>query len=458
MATVTRENIGVLHEKLTITVTPADYTTAYKKGLNKVALTANIPGFRKGKVPTSVVNKMYGEKIVGDEVMKVLDKEIGGYINGEKLDIIAQPMPISSTFNKIDINNFKDYEFVFEIGLRPELNINPKDIKITRYVIDIDDKMIDDQASRIQLQFGNMTEPETVSSDDDLLNILLTEADANGEVIEGGLEKSTSVNLKHFAEDFKKTLIGLKKDAVVTASLATAFSDQERGYVLDDLGLDKEDASNEGKIFKLEITKIGHQEKAVLDEEFFKKAYPDKDIKNESEFRDAVRAEIETYMVEQSRKQTHDQMYHYLLENTEVPLPKDYLIRLLEEGEEKGKPRTREEALQVYPAFENQMKWSFISQSLQKSEKVSVLPEDLRNAAKAQLYQYLGGQVQMFGDDTKFLDEYADRMVKDRKFVDEHYNGILVDKIFTSLENKVTATEESIDVQTFGSKLHHHHF
>ena len=458
MATVTRENIGLLHEKLTLTVTPADYTRAYNKALIKVSETANIHGFRKGKVPLSVVNKMYGEKLISEEIFKIVDKEISGFITKEKLDIITQPMPLSSTFNNIDVNNLKEYEFVFEIGLKPEINIDPKDIKVTRYVIEIPDKMIDDQAEKIQLQLGTMSEPETVSSDDDLLNILLTEADANGEIIDGGLERSTSVNLKHFDPEFKKTLLGLKKDAFVTATLAAAFSEQERGYVLEDLGLDKEDASNAEKTFKIEITKIGHQEKSALDEEFFKKAYPNKDIKNEAEFRDAVRAEIEIYFKEQSRKQTHDQMYHYLLDNLEVPLPKGYLLRLLEEGESKDKPRTKEEALEVYPDFANQIKWSYITQYFQKAENIGVYPEDLKLAAKNQLFQHLGGQMQMFGDDNKFVDDYAERMAKDKKFIDEHYNGILINKIFTGLESKVTATEEGIDVETFGSKVHHHHF
>ena len=458
MATVTRENIGLLHEKLTLTVTPADYTRAYNKALIKVSETANIHGFRKGKVPLSVVNKMYGEKIISEEIFKIVDKELGAFLTKEKLELIAQPMPLSSTFNNIDVNNLKDYEFVFEVGIKPEINIDPKDIKITRYAIEITDKMVDEQASKLQLQLGTMTEPETVSDDEDLLNILLTETDANGDIIDGGFERSTSVNLKHFNPEFKNTLIGLKKDATVTASLKTAFAEVERGYVIEDLGLDKEDSTNAERTFKIEITKIGHQEKAVLDEEFYKKAYPNKEIKTEAEFKDAIKAEIDVYLQEQSRKQTHDQMYHFLLDNLEVPLPKDFLLRLLEEGESKDKPRTKEEALEVYPAFANQIKWSYITQHFQKAESIGVYPEDLKAAAKDQLIQYLGGQMQMFGEDSKFVDEYVERMAKDKKFIDEHYTGILTNKIFTSLESKVTTTEEAIDIETFSTKLHHHHF
>ena len=100
-----------------------------------------------------------------------------------------------------------------------------------------------------------------------------------------------------------------------------------------------------------------------------------------------------------------------------------------------------------------------ITSHFQKEENISVLQEDLKQAAKKHLLQYLGGQVQMFGvDDAKFIDEYAERALNDKKFVNDNYYSILADKIFTALESKVTPTEESIDVESFSKKLHHHHY
>ena len=63
----------------------------------------------------------------------------------------------------------------------------------------------------------------------------------------------------------------------------------------------------------------------------------------------------------------------------------------------------------------------------------------------------------MFGDD-KFINDFAERMLKDKKFVDENYGKILADKLFASLEGKVSTTEEGIDLESFSSKLHHHHY
>ena len=456
MATVTRENIGLLHDKITVTVNPTEYTATYKKSLRKVAETANIPGFRKGKVPESVVAKMYGEKIIYDEVYKAADKGLKDFMAKETINLFYQPIPVSSNLDKIDVNNLKEYEFGFEIGLRPDITIHPEDIKVTRYVIDITIEMIDVEADKIQSQFGTMSDPETVATDEDLLNVVFAETDADGNLIDGGLEKSTSLNLKHFAPEFRKSLLGLKVDASVNVALDVAFEESERGPVLEELGLDKEDTANASKTFRITITKIGLLVKASLNEALFEQAFPGKEIKTEEAFREELKSEIANYFAEQSRKQMHDQIYHFLIDHTNIELPKDFLLKMLETTDEKH--RTKEEITELYPSFESQTKWSLISGHLQTTENVMVTQDDLRQVAKQQLFQYLGGQMQMFGNDTKFIDDYVERMIKDEKFASDQYYNILADKIFTSLEDKVTSTEEIIDVKSFGSKLHHHHY
>ncbi|HVX48662.1 MAG TPA: trigger factor family protein, partial [Chitinophagaceae bacterium] len=180
MATVTRENIAPLNDKLTVTVSKTDYLPAFEQSLKKYAKNANIPGFRKGMVPASLVKKMYGQGVFTDEILRTVEKELTGYIDAEKIDLFAQPLPLENDARALDMNNPGDYAFAFEIGLKPEINIDIAGIKVTRYKIEVTEDMINDEVNRLQIRYGKMTDPETVTCDDNVLNVQLTECDAEG--------------------------------------------------------------------------------------------------------------------------------------------------------------------------------------------------------------------------------------------------------------------------------------
>src|ERR1044072_4379483 len=124
MATVTRENIGNLNEKLTVNLAKEDYLPSFEKSLKSYAKNANIPGFRKGMVPSGLIKKMYGQSVFTDEILRTVEKELNKYVTDEKLDIFAQPLPFENDSRQLDMNNPGDYAFAFEIGLKPELDIN----------------------------------------------------------------------------------------------------------------------------------------------------------------------------------------------------------------------------------------------------------------------------------------------------------------------------------------------
>ena len=87
MATVTRENIGLLNDKLIVKIAKEDYINSFEQGLKKQAKNANIPGFRKGMVPAGLIKKMYGQSVFQDEVIKTVENEMNQYIAKEKLEI-----------------------------------------------------------------------------------------------------------------------------------------------------------------------------------------------------------------------------------------------------------------------------------------------------------------------------------------------------------------------------------
>ncbi|GGH76784.1 trigger factor [Filimonas zeae] len=452
MATITRENIALLTDKLTVTLAKDDYFPAFEQSLKKYAKTVNIPGFRKGMVPSGVVKKMYGQSIFTEEVLRSVEKELNSYMSKEQLDIFAQPLPLDSDARALDMNNLNDYVFAFEIGLKPDFNVNVNDIKVTRYKINVTDEMINEEVNRLQIRNGKMTDPETVTSEDHVVNVDFKEVDATGAVVEGGVTKSNSLLVKYFTEPVRAELQGKKKDDVITIQLSKAFETKEREWVLSDLGLSKDNAADADKYFQLTITKVGLIEKAELNEEFFNTVYPGRDIKTEADFRAAVKAEIENYYGQQSSNQVHDQIYHHLVDHTNMEFPAEFLKRWLQTGGEQ--PKTAEEAEAEYPNFTNQLKWTLVTNKLINENKISVDPSEIKEFAKEQIKGYMGGQD--FGD-APWMDEYTNRMLKDQKFVENTYFQLQTTKLFRLLETQVSAKEEAISAEAFAEKLHHHH-
>ena len=451
MASVKRENIGLLNDKLTVQLSKEDYYTGFEQNLKKYAKTANIPGFRKGMVPAGLVKKMYGQGVFSDEILRKVESELNAYMNKEKLEIFAQPLPLENDAAKLDMNSPVDYTFSFEIGLKPAFEIDPKNIHVTRYKIEVTDSMVQEEVERLQIRNGKMTEPETVTGDDNVLNVKFIESDSEGNEVEGGISKDNSLLVKYFEESFRKNLLAKKNDDTIVLQLSKAFEDKEREAILGDLGLTKEDGD---KYFKLLITKVGLVEKAELNEEFFMSVYPNSEIKTEADFRAAVKAEIEGHFDQQSRNQIFDQIYHHLLDHTQMDFPASFLKRWLQTGGEQAK--TAEEAEADYPTFVNQLKWTLVTGKIIDDNKIEVVPDDIRDFAKQQLFSYMGGQLGALGDNQQWVDDYANRMMQDKKFVEDSYHRISTDKMFTLLEGQVSAKEEGISAEDFAKKLHHH--
>ena len=188
-------------------------------------------------VPAGLVKKMYGQGVFSDEILRRVEAELNSYLNKEQLDIFAQPLPLDNDASKLDMNSPVDYSFSFEIGLKPAFELDPASISVTRYVINVTDEMVQEEVERLQIRNGNMTEPETVTGDDNVVNVTFIEADEAGNEKENGIRKDNSLLVKYFEESFRKNLIGKKKDDTLVLQINKAFEDKEQEAILGDLGL-----------------------------------------------------------------------------------------------------------------------------------------------------------------------------------------------------------------------------
>ena len=453
MATITKENIGLQHDKLIVSIDKSDYLPAFEKALKEHSKKANIPGFRKGMVPAGLIKKMYGSSVLTDEVLRTVDRELNTYLQNEKLEIFAQPLPLDFNLQNLDVNNPVDYSFSFEVGVKPEFELaDLSKGNFTRYKVEATEEMINAEIERLQNRSGNMKDVDAVEGDENVLNINFIEANADGNEVEGGITKDNSVLVKYFSESTRPGLIGKKVGDSFVIQLKEAFEEKEREWILSDLGLNKDNPADAEKYFKVVITKVGLVEKKELNEEFFKQLYPNLDITTIEEFKNQIKSEIEKYWDSQATNQVHDQVYHYLLDNTNIAFPENFLKKWMQSQGET--PKTEEQVETEFPSFTNQLKWTLIAEKLVNENDIQVNPDDIRNLAKQQLFGYMG--MSGMDEEQDWIKEYVDKMMKDRKFVEDAYHRIQTQRIFEWAEGKVNATEKKIAADEFTKIIEEH--
>ena len=453
MATVARENISLLNDKIIIKVSKEDYFPTFEKKLKEYSKTVNIPGFRKGMVPATMIKKMYGPSIFTDEILKTVEKELYTYLETEKPDIFAQPIALDADIRKLDHNNPSEYEFGFEIGLKPAFEIAPlTKSAATLHKVVASEEMVQEEVDRMLIKGGEMATLETVENEESVLNILFTEVNKDGVKADGGIEKENSVIVKLFKPAAQQLFIGKKVNETVVLQLSETFENDKLEAFLVDLGLDKNDETAATKYFQLTILSIGFAEKREMNEAFFKEVFPNEEVATEADFRTKLKNEIEQYWESQSRNQLHDQLYHYLLAETKMDFPDEFLKRWLQVG---GEPRkTKEEAEAEFPVFSNQLKWTLISDKIIKENNLDVSAEELKDSMKTEVMRYFGSM--NMGGDTSWLDSYVDRMMKDEKQVDAAYRRMVTDKLFAWAQAKVNPAEKQVTVAELAAMQHNH--
>ena len=91
---VTAQNHDEVSALLTVTVDRADYKDKVEKQLHHYAKNAQVPGFRKGKVPMGMVKRQYEAPVSFEEINKVVSEALNQYVTDNKLKLVGQPVPV----------------------------------------------------------------------------------------------------------------------------------------------------------------------------------------------------------------------------------------------------------------------------------------------------------------------------------------------------------------------------
>ena len=253
---VSLENIDKVTGLLTVKLEKADYQDKVEKSIKDIRKKAQIPGFRKGKVPAQVINKMYGKSILVEEVNKILSEQLYGYIKDNNISILGEPLP-SEKQKDIDFETMEDFEFCFDLALAPELKgrIDKRD-KLAYYNIEVSEEMIDNQVSMYTQRTGSY-EKVDVCQEKDMLKGAIAELDAEGQIKEDGIKVDDVVLMPAYIKDEKQKEIfkDAKVNDVLTFNPSVAY-DKNSAEVASLLKIEKEVAENLDSNFSYQITEI----------------------------------------------------------------------------------------------------------------------------------------------------------------------------------------------------------
>ena len=137
---VTKNQIDDLNLELVLNVAAEDYAPIKKKKLNERRKTAEFKGFRKGMVPMSLVERVYGPNALVDAVNEIISEQLDKFIRENSLNIVGEPIT-GKNQKEVDWEDGKDFEFVFDLALNPEVKVEvTKDDEVNEYNITVTEK------------------------------------------------------------------------------------------------------------------------------------------------------------------------------------------------------------------------------------------------------------------------------------------------------------------------------
>ncbi len=437
---VNLQKINAVEGKLTVDVVESDYKDQVAAELKKIRRDANIPGFRKGQVPMSIIEKRFKKQVTSDVINQVVYEAVVNYLRDHKVDILGEPLPVNVT--ELDLDNKTDYTFEYELGFSPEINIElNKDITLPYYRIEVTDQMVKKQDEALSGRYGTQESVETYSG----------RALIKGNIKELGKEEgyvsAEGVVVAPWTfknEEQAKKFEGAKVGDVIVYNPWTA-TDGNAAEIAAMLNVEKAQAEDLKGDFELTITEITGLKPAEHNEEFFKQCFG-ADCTTEEQYIENIKKSIASQLLPNSAALFERQTRKTLLEkygNFELPVEflKKWLVR-------RNNELTAENIDEEFAKSEPFMKWEILSGKIAHNLGVKVTEEDLKkfavHAAARQFAQY--GMANL---DEAILNNYADTLLKDeqnRRYIVEQVSNA---NLFEAIGNAVTIEDKTVSLDEF---------
>ena len=419
-----------------ISVNKADFQPGVDQKIKEYSKTANIKGFRQGKVPTGMIKKMYGKALIVDEINKLVSEKLNAYLREGETQFLGEPLPVE-TDQEFDWENQESFEFKYDIGFAEPFDVKvDKKVKLEKYFINVDDNVIDETIENLQRQFGETENPD-VTSDKDILYGTIKSKDEE-------INQEISIDLRDVEKATLKKLIGINNGAEVDIDPKKSF--KHENALKNQLRLNDEEYK---KLKKLSFTlsAINHHKLAPIDQDLYDKTFGKDTIKDEEGFRERVKEIVSQNYSAESDKFFDFQVREKLTESAKISLPDEFLKNWLIRTNENITPELME---LEYESYSKELKWSLIRNQLVKNQEIKVEHEDVTNEAKELIKkQFAGSGMGNQMDDQ--LDSFAQNYLQGEN--GENYmkvfNQVQSNKVLEYVKGEVTVKEKTVSLDEF---------
>ena len=438
------ENVSKVQGLLTVSIDKADYQENVDKALKDARKKVQMPGFRPGMVPMSLVQKMYGKSIKADEINKILQEKVFGYIKDNKIDMLGEPLPNEEKEAGMSLDD-DNQTFYFDIALAPQFNAEiGKDDAVTYYEIKVTEEMVNNQVKAYTQQNGHYEQVDSYQ-ENDVIKGQLVELNADGTAKEGGIVVEGATLMPEYikAAAQKKLFAKAKKGDVIKFNPSKAYEGNAI-EISSLLNKKKEEVEGITADFSLTIQDITRFVESELNQEVFDRVFGKDAVKDEAGFRAKVEETLAQSFVP-------DSDYKFLLDVRAYLMEKvgklEYAEDLLKKIMKANKPDAEQDDATFQRSLE-ELTWHLIQEKLVEKYNIKVEDADIkamaREATRAQFAQY-----GMMNIPDELLDNYSKEMLKKRETVDGLVNRAIESKLTAALKKEVKLKNKKVTVDEF---------
>ena len=375
------KDVTASERELEATLKYEEFKDQLESEVKKQAKKIQMPGFRKGKVPFSMIKKMYGDSLDYEASEKIANKKFWEISKEKEINPIGQPV-----LSDIKFNPGEDLYFKVKFEIYPTIEVKEyKGLNIDIPDFKVNDEDIEKEIAHIKKSNAIKEKVENVVGKENIIDVEVLRINEDNTPYKNAKSEKIQIDLSN--ENVQKEIIENSKGKKVGDKFKFSFKDERN--IKNSKG--EEEKINENFIYEADIKEINKSILPELDEELVKKITKDK-VKNEQELREEIRKDITAYFEQQANDFLQNKLISTIIEKNNFDPPativNNYLENLINHEEEHAKKEgakhfNREEAeKRLQKTAEYQVKWIMLKSEIEKAENIEVDEEDLKKLAE----------------------------------------------------------------------------